>query len=74
MSDNTVLVFQYCFHSLVDGFSKTMLFFDFLIYFVRGVFKKARDDNRSNFHVYVAAALMEYYCSKVTFTLLTGHK
>jgi len=30
----------------------------------RGVFKKARDDNRSNFHVYVAAALMEYYCSK----------
>jgi len=30
----------------------------------RAVFKKARDDNRSNFHVYVAAALMEYYCSK----------
>jgi len=30
----------------------------------RLVFKKARDDSRSNFHVYVAAALMEYYCSK----------
>jgi len=30
----------------------------------RLVFKRARDDSRSNFHVYVAAALMEYYCSK----------
>jgi len=30
----------------------------------RLVFKKAREDTRSNFHVYVAAALMEYYCSK----------
>lgn len=30
----------------------------------RLVFKKAREDSRSNFHVYVAAALMEYYCSK----------
>jgi len=30
----------------------------------RGVFKKAREDPRSNFHVYVSAALMEYYCSK----------
>jgi hypothetical protein len=31
----------------------------------RLVFKKAREDPRSNFHVYVSAALMEYYCSKV---------
>ncbi len=31
----------------------------------RLVFKKAREDTRSNFHVYVSAALMEYYCSKV---------
>ncbi|XP_074649592.1 cleavage stimulation factor subunit 3-like [Tubulanus polymorphus] len=30
----------------------------------RNVFKLAREDVRSNFHVYVAAALMEYYCSK----------
>jgi len=30
----------------------------------RNVFKKAREDTRSDFHVYVAAALMEYYCSK----------
>jgi len=30
----------------------------------RLVFKKAREDDRSNFHVFVAAALMEYYCSK----------
>ena len=30
----------------------------------RTVFKKAREDERSNFHVYVAAALMEYYSSK----------
>merc|ERR1719445_1539657 len=30
----------------------------------RNVFKKAREDERSNFHVYVAAALMEYYSSK----------
>ena len=30
----------------------------------RTVFKKSREDERSNFHVYVAAALMEYYSSK----------
>jgi cleavage stimulation factor subunit 3 len=30
----------------------------------RLVFKRAREDSRSQFHVYVAAALMEYYCSK----------
>jgi len=30
----------------------------------RGIFKKAREDPRSKYHVYVAAALMEYYCSK----------
>lgn len=31
----------------------------------RQVFKLAREDKRSTFHVFVAAALMEYYCSKV---------
>ncbi|KAL0281231.1 UNVERIFIED_CONTAM: hypothetical protein PYX00_002281 [Menopon gallinae] len=30
----------------------------------RMIFKKAREDPRSNYHVFVAAALMEYYCSK----------
>jgi cleavage stimulation factor subunit 3 len=30
----------------------------------RTVFKQAREDTRSTFHVFVAAALMEYYCSK----------
>lgn len=30
----------------------------------RAVFKKAREDIRSRYHVFVAAALMEYYCSK----------
>jgi len=30
----------------------------------RVVFKRAREDSRSNFHIYVAAALTEYYCSK----------
>lgn len=30
----------------------------------RSVFKKAREDIRSRYHVFVAAALMEYYCSK----------
>lgn len=30
----------------------------------RTVFKRAREDLRSRFHVFVAAALMEYYCSK----------
>lgn len=30
----------------------------------RGIFKKAREDIRSRYHVFVAAALMEYYCSK----------
>jgi cleavage stimulation factor subunit 3 len=30
----------------------------------RNIFKRARDDVRTNHPVYVAAALMEYYCSK----------
>ncbi|XP_073965256.1 cleavage stimulation factor subunit su(f) [Choristoneura fumiferana] len=30
----------------------------------RTVFKRAREDARSHYHVFVAAALMEYYCSK----------
>lgn len=30
----------------------------------RDIFKKAREDSRTKFHVYVAAALMEYYCTK----------
>lgn len=30
----------------------------------RTIFKKAREDPRSMHQVYVAAALMEYYCSK----------
>jgi len=30
----------------------------------RAIFKKAREDPRSKYHVYVAAAQMEYYCSK----------
>lgn len=35
----------------------------------RSVFKLAREDGRSKFHVYVSAALMEYYCSKVNILL-----
>ncbi|CAH0549003.1 unnamed protein product [Brassicogethes aeneus] len=30
----------------------------------RGVFKVAREDARSKYHIFVCAALMEYYCSK----------
>ena len=30
----------------------------------RSIFKKAREDTRTTYHVYVAAALMEYYCTK----------
>ncbi|XP_018329135.1 protein suppressor of forked isoform X2 [Agrilus planipennis] len=30
----------------------------------RNVFKRAREDVRSKYHVFVCAALMEYYCSK----------
>ena len=35
----------------------------------RLVFKRAREDKRNNFHVYVAAAYMEYYCSKARILL-----
>ncbi|CAF0806537.1 unnamed protein product [Didymodactylos carnosus] len=30
----------------------------------RAIFKKAREDQRTQHHIYVAAALMEYYCTK----------
>ncbi|XP_067035350.1 cleavage stimulation factor subunit 3-like [Acropora muricata] len=30
----------------------------------RAIFKRAREDSRTNFHVFISAALMEYYCSK----------
>ena len=32
----------------------------------RNVFRKAREDSRSRYQVYVAAAMMEYHCSKDT--------
>ncbi len=31
----------------------------------RAIFKKARDDSRISYHVFIAAALMEYFCTKV---------
>ena len=31
----------------------------------RTVFKKAREDSRTMYHAFIAAAYMEYYCSKV---------
>lgn len=31
----------------------------------RIIFKRARDDTRSSYHIYVAAAFMEYFCTKV---------
>ena len=31
----------------------------------RSVFKKAREDPRISYHVFVAAALIEYFCTKV---------
>jgi hypothetical protein len=35
----------------------------------RLIFKRARDDQRCTYHIYVASALMEYYCSKVRLTI-----
>uniref|UniRef100_A0A1I7SWS6 Suf domain-containing protein n=2 Tax=Bursaphelenchus xylophilus TaxID=6326 RepID=A0A1I7SWS6_BURXY len=32
----------------------------------RTIFKQAREDPRSSYHIFAAAALMEYYCSKDT--------
>lgn len=34
----------------------------------RAVFKLAREDQRTKYQLYVAAALMEYYCSKVCYS------
>lgn len=39
----------------------------------RSIFKKAREDPRTRHHVFVSAALMEYYCSKVCTTRLRCH-
>uniref|UniRef100_A0A1I7VCC6 Suf domain-containing protein n=1 Tax=Loa loa TaxID=7209 RepID=A0A1I7VCC6_LOALO len=36
------------------------------VQYARAVFKRARQDSRCKFHVFVASALMEYYCSKDT--------
>ena len=47
------------------GVTRIFIFFQlFFMQSARTVFKKAREDERSNFHVFVAAALMEYYSSK----------
>lgn len=32
----------------------------------RTVFKRAREDTRISYHVFVAAAFMEYFCTKVS--------
>ena len=40
----------------------------------RAVFKMAREDTRTTYQLYVAAALMEYYSSKVkTACLIISH-
>lgn len=41
----------------------------------RAIFKMAREDKRSSYHVFVAAALLEFYCSKVmaVFTIPNHH-
>lgn len=31
----------------------------------RAIFKRAREDTRCTYEIYIASALMEYYCSKV---------
>jgi len=36
----------------------------------RAVFKMAREDTRTTYQLYVAAALMEYYSSKVECTVI----
>uniref|UniRef100_A0A0R3S461 Suf domain-containing protein n=1 Tax=Elaeophora elaphi TaxID=1147741 RepID=A0A0R3S461_9BILA len=36
------------------------------VQYARAVFKRARQDSRCKFHIFVASALMEYYCSKDT--------
>jgi len=36
----------------------------------RAVFKMAREDTRTTYHLYAAAALMEYYSSKVSTAIL----
>ncbi len=33
----------------------------------RAIFKRAREDPRISYHVYVAVAFMEYFCTKVKF-------
>ena len=30
----------------------------------RAIFKRSRDDPRISYHVYIAAAMMEYFCTK----------
>lgn len=55
------------------GFDPTLAYIQFMKFMRRSegikaarlAFKKAREDVRSNHHVFTAAALMEYYCSKV---------
>ncbi|MCP9263716.1 Cleavage stimulation factor subunit 3 [Dirofilaria immitis] len=36
------------------------------VQYARAVFKRARQDSRCKFHIFVSSALMEYYCSKDT--------
>ena len=55
MPDQTLTYIQYMkFSRRAEGVKKS-----------REIFKKARDDTRISYQVYVAAAFTEYYCSKV---------
>jgi hypothetical protein len=40
----------------------------------RNVFKLGREDNRSKYHVFIVAALMEYYCTKVSVRFLFNNR
>ncbi|XP_033628888.1 cleavage stimulation factor subunit 3-like [Asterias rubens] len=56
----------------IDDIDPTLVFIQYMkftrraegIKAARGIFKKAREDTRTRYHVFITAALMEYYCSK----------
>lgn len=60
------------------GFNPTLTYIQFMkftrrtesITSARAIFKRAREDGRCGQEIYSAAALMEYYCSKVCFHFL----
>lgn len=71
--DESIKIYEKLLNITTESFNPTLVYIQYMkftrrtesITSARAIFKRAREDVRCGYETYVAAALMEYYCSKV---------